>query len=73
MADMFSPSNHCSKPNKPFRFTSDYEADAYNSNVKSYKYCIEEFISKQKEEIDTHRKAINDAIDEWNYFIRTER
>ena len=72
-ADEFKPSHYCSRPSKPFSLDSQFEVDVYNSSIRSYKMCIEDFIDKQKEAIDQHRRAMKNAVEEWNDFVRYNR
>jgi hypothetical protein len=71
-ADIFTPSHSCSKPYKPYRFTSQWELDSFRDDVRRYKSCIEEFIEEQEAAIKKHRGAANEAIEEWNNFVRLE-
>lgn len=72
-ADMFPPSPGCSRPYKPFEFTTQYELDSFKRQVDSYERCIEEFVREQREAAKKHTEAAKDAIDEWNSFVRTLR
>lgn len=69
-ADMFTPSPSCHKPIKPYKFTQQYEVDSYNNDLDRYKRCIDNFISEQKDAANNHKEAINNAIEEWNRFVR---
>jgi len=69
-ADTFSPSHSCRKPFKLYRFTSKWEVDNFNEDVRRFKSCIEDFVEEQEEAIKKHRTAANDAIEEWNRFVR---
>lgn len=71
-ADMFQPSHHCSKPNKPYKFTSQWEVDNFKTDVGRYKDCISRFVSEQSEAIEKHRSASNKAVEEWNSYARSE-
>jgi len=72
LADNFTPSHYCSKPYKPFEFTSQWEVDSFLSDVESYKSCIEDFVEEQQDAIRKHQSAADEAIDEWNSFVRWE-
>jgi len=73
LADMlFAPSHVCSKPIKPYRFTSQWEVDSFNDDVRRYRTCIADFVEEQQEAIARHQEAAQDAIDEWNQFVRLE-
>ncbi|MEG2695664.1 MAG: hypothetical protein RR966_14525 [Acinetobacter sp.] len=71
-ADMFKPSHYCTKPTKPYKFTSDWEVKQYFYNVEKYQRCISEFVDKQNKEIQNHQKATQDAIEEWNRYVQYE-
>lgn len=71
-ADIWEPSHHCTKPYKPIQFTSQWELDSFNDDVRRYKRCIEEFVEEQEQAIENHQQAAEDAIDEWNSFVRME-
>jgi len=70
IADWYQPSNRCSEPTKPYKFTSQYEVDSYNADVKQYKQCISDFVDEQAEAAKRHQAAASAAIDEWNRFAR---
>ena len=72
LADMFTPTPSCSKPLKPYEFTSQWELDSFNDDVQRYKRCIQDFIDEQNEAVETHQQAASDAIDEWNRFVQYE-
>ena len=67
-ADMFTPSNSCYKPNKPYEFTDQWQVDSYNNEVQRYKNCIVDFVDEQNDAVNTHLNAKNEAIAEWNRF-----
>jgi hypothetical protein len=68
--DSWQPSHDCHKPIKPFSFTSQRELDNFRWEVDRYKKCIEDFIEEQKGAIENHRNALNEAVEEWNRFVR---
>ena len=70
LADRMQPSNYCSPPSKPYKFTSQYEVDTFNAGVKQYKECISDFVDEQADAVKRHQAAASDAIDEWNQFVR---
>jgi len=72
-ADIFVPSNSCSKPYKPYTFSNKYEVDNFNNGVDRYKNCINDFIEEQNEASKRHLMAANSAIEEWNSFVRANR
>jgi hypothetical protein len=71
-ADDWTPSHHCVKPHKPYRFTSEYEIESFKSDVELYEMCIDAFVRDQKEAAKTHQDAAKRALDEWNTFVRFE-
>lgn len=62
----------CSKPDKPNKFYSQSELDGFNNGVQQYQRCLYDFVKVQEEAIQKHQQAANDAIDEWNSFVRME-
>jgi len=71
-ADIFSPSHSCSKPYKPYEFTSQYEIDSFNDEVETFKQCINDFIEEMNDASKKHQDAAEEAIDEWNNFVNYE-
>jgi len=72
LADMFEPYPMCSKPYKPYQFTSQWELESFREDVRRYKQCIMDFVEEQERAIETHRRAAEQAIDEWNSFVSLE-
>lgn len=71
-ADMFSASSGCSKPYKPYRFEDKWALEQFQNDVQRYKRCIEDFVDDQREEARNHQEAADEAIEEWNSFVRYE-
>ena len=71
-ADSWPPSPGCFKPQKPYRIDTQWQLDQFQDEVKKYRRCIEDFIQEQDQAILNHRKATEEAIDEWNNFVRYE-
>ncbi|WP_211252160.1 hypothetical protein [Arenimonas metalli] len=71
-ADMFAPSHSCRKPIKPYEFTSEWEVSQFKDDVERYKQCISDFVEEQNDEAEKHQEAAQDAIDEWNRYVRYE-
>lgn len=71
-ADIISQSHSCYKPIKPYKFTSQYEIDNFNDEVRRFKSCIDRFVEQQNDAIRNHQSAANDAIEAWNRFVRFE-
>jgi len=71
-ADTFTPSHYCSKPFKPYSFNDQWEYDQFLAEVEDYKACIDDFVEEQNEAIEAHREAAEEAIEEWNSFVRWE-
>lgn len=69
-ADSWKPSHSCRKPYKPFNFNNQWDVDQYNDDVRRFKRCIEDFIKEQETEAQNHMDAANQAIEDWNNFIR---
>ena len=72
LTDMFTPSPSCHKPFKPFEFNSQWEYQNFMSEVENYKRCISDFVDEQNEASRRHQEAAEDAIAEWNRFVRLE-
>jgi len=71
-ADDWQPDHDCTKPYKPYTFTSQWEIENFRSEVEDYKNCIAEFVEEQQQAIRNHTQAEDDAIEEWNDFVRYE-
>lgn len=71
-ADMFKPTDYCTKPTKPYKFTSDWQITQYSNDIERYQRCISDFVESQNKAIENHQKAAKDAIDEWNRFVKYE-
>jgi len=71
-ADSYPPSHYCRKPFKPYQFNSQWELNNFNDEVQRYKRCISDFVEEQEEAIEQHKQAAEDAIEEWNSFVRWE-
>ncbi len=71
-ADMFSPSHSCSKPYKPYEFSSRSKRELFLLEVQNYKECISDFVEEQEDAIRRHREAAEEAIEEWNDFVNLE-
>jgi len=65
-------SHSCSKPTKPLFADDEFAMSMYESEVRKYKACIQEFVQDQEDAIRQHRQAASDAIDEWNRFVKYE-
>jgi len=68
-ADGYVSGPSCMKPTKPYEFTEQWEVDSYNSEVRMYQSCIQEFVEEQNDAIRNHQNAAEEAIDEWNSFV----
>ena len=71
-ADIITPCHSCSKPYKPYEFSSQYEIDNFRNEVEAYKRCLNDFIDEQNEAIRMHQNAAQEAIDDWNNFVNYE-
>lgn len=69
---MFQPSHSCSKPFKPFQFTSEWDLQLFTDQVRIYRQCIQNFVDEQQEAIRVHSAAAEEAIEEWNDFVNFE-
>lgn len=71
-ADWFQPSHSCSKPYKPYQFSSEWEYNNFVDEVEDYRNCISDFVDEQNEAAAAHQAAAEEAIDEWNRFVNYE-
>jgi hypothetical protein len=71
-ADSSVPSHSCRKPGKAGEIKTQLEADKFNEAVSKYKACIEDFIRQQEDAAAIHRRAANEAINEWNDFVTND-
>jgi len=71
-ADMIAPSHYCSKPYKPYQFNSEIDIQNFQYEVTRFKNCINEFVEEQDDAIRNHQRAAQEAIEEWNSFVRYE-
>jgi len=66
------PTHSCRKPYKPYKFNSEWEVQNFKDEVDRYKRCLKDFVQDQKDAIDQHQEAANDAVDEWNRYAKYE-
>ena len=71
-ADMFSPSHYCRKPIKPYEFTDEWQITQFKNEVERYKDCISAFVDEQNGAAKKHQDAAEEAIEEWNSYVRYE-
>ena len=69
-ADTFKPSHYCSKPNKPYKFTSEWQIQQFQNDVERYQKCISNFLEEQDRAIQKHQQAAKEAIDDWERFVK---
>lgn len=72
------PSHDCNEPVKPFKpysFTSQWEIDSYNAQVKNYNSqlqdyiaCLEEYTDNANNDIKRIQEKAREAIDDKNYW-----
>lgn len=70
-ADSVQPSHDCSEPIIPYEFEDAYEREQFLSDVEEYKSCMLEFVEEQRDAVRKHNSATDDAIEEWNVFIKS--
>lgn len=70
-ADFVQPSHDCSEPTIPYEFEDAYEREQFLSDVEEYKSCMLEFVEEQRDAVRKHNSAADEAIDEWNAFIKS--
>lgn len=44
----------------------------FKDDVRRYKKCIDAFVEEQNEQAKHHQDAADEAIEEWNRFVRYE-
>ena len=71
-ADIISPSHLCRKPIKPYEFTDEWHITQFKNDVDRYKRCISDFVDEQNDDARKHQDAAQEAIDEWNAYVRYE-
>jgi len=71
-ADRYFISHSCSKPSKPYSFNSEWEVEAFKSEVEDYKRCISDFVEEQNDAVRSHQEVAEEAISEWNSFVKYE-
>jgi hypothetical protein len=71
-ADMFSPSHYCRKPIKPYEFTDEWQISRFKNELQRYKDCISDFVEEQNDAARKHQEAADEAIEEWNSYVRNE-
>jgi len=60
----------CARPLKPVSLDSNAAIRKYNTDSRNYKACFDDFMRYHKEQRAKHTKAMNEAIDEWNSYVR---
>jgi hypothetical protein len=70
-ADKITPTHSCKQPNRPFKFKTEAEVERYKAQVETYKKCINDFIEEQRQAIQKHKDAADQAITEWNFFVNS--
>lgn len=69
-ANSFITGAYCSRPSVPYGgFSSDWELRSFKSSVASYRRCISDFISEQREAARNHLAAADEAASEWDSFV----
>ena len=69
---MLASRHSCIKPITPISFDNEWDVSNFKLQVTLYQNCIEDYVEKQKREIETHQQALSDAIKEWNDFVNFE-
>jgi len=70
IADTFAPSHTCIQPVKPDKFNGNHEVTMFDAAVSNYKRCITAFVDEHYGIADLHRSAADQAIAEWNNFLK---
>lgn len=61
---------YCIKPNKPIGFTSQAEKNMWDEMVSNYSICIKNFIENENKILEAHNKVLDEAINDWNEFLK---
>lgn len=72
-ADSYVPLHSCAPPVIPTGSISNNEVDALNIDIESYRKCIQQFIREQNAAIDMHERAHQEAVNEWNLFVKNNK
>lgn len=70
MAYEYVSDHSCHEPYKPYQFNTQHEVDTYNYELDEFRECIEDFVEEQNEAILEHKRVAEDAISDWNNFVR---
>ena len=49
-----------------------YQHQQYKNDVKTFKFCIRQFVKNQERAIIIHQEAIKKSTSDWNEFIQEE-
>lgn len=58
------PKHRCTKPFRPYEFTSNFEVENYNEQMRLYFTCIKSYLSNADYDIERIKQATDDAIRE---------
>jgi hypothetical protein len=72
LADTTEPKHSCAKPENPGKLASEQRMKGFQKEVNDYRDCINKFAQEQKTQSETHMVAGNNAIAEFNTFVKTE-
>ncbi len=62
----------CRPPAKPLKFVTELDAHQFNQKVSEYRTCLENFVSKQTEAMETHKASAEKAAAVWRTFVEQE-
>jgi len=71
-ADDGVDTHECAKPAELAPGELRGRVTEYKRQVEAYKRCIREYSEQQQKAAEAHHKAAEDAIQEWNSFVRDE-
>ena len=60
------PDHYCNQPYKPYDFSSNWEIENYNQELRQYISCIEEYAENAKNDIKRIIDKVDQAIEEAN-------
>jgi hypothetical protein len=64
------PKHNCEKAEYPGRLATDRRIKQFNVELEAYKACLQKFASEQKAISQIHVDAANNAINEYNDYIK---
>ena len=64
-----APAHNCVRPEEPGKLATSSQFKAFNSDVKTYRECLQAFVKAQAALVKRHEEIGNDAVKEYNDFV----